>query len=173
VLTELASRADAWRVLSLAEALIEETRSRFTQARRPAVLAEASRLFAAVTGGRYTRVDPGEDEERLVVLDRLGVRRETSELSRGTAEQLYLCVRLGYAGDYARRSVALPLVMDDVLVNFDLERAHATARVLAEYARDHQVLFFTCHPHVRDAFRDAGAEVAFQDLTVEPSATRR
>ena len=52
--------------------------------------------------------------------------------------------------EFARRSVALPLVMDDILVNFGPDRAHALAQVLGGFADEHQVLLFTCHPATRD-----------------------
>jgi uncharacterized protein YhaN len=42
------------------------------------------------------------------------------------------------------------MVLDDVLVNFDPERARAMARTLGAFAREHQLLFFTCHPSMRD-----------------------
>jgi uncharacterized protein YhaN len=44
--------------------------------------------------------------------------------------------------------------MDDVLVNFDPERARGIAEALANTATSHQVLLFTCHPHVVDLLRD-------------------
>ncbi len=67
-------------------------------------------------------------------------------MSRGAAEQLYLCLRLGLAAEFARRTAALPLIMDDVLVNFDPERARAVACELAHFSWRHQILIFTCHP---------------------------
>ena len=50
----------------------------------------------------------------------------------------------------ARAGRSLPVVMDDVLVNFDDERAAAMARVLGTFAESHQVLFFTCSSRTRD-----------------------
>ena len=75
--------------------------------------------------------------------------------SRGTAEQLYLCLRLGFAESFAEQSVSLPLVVDDILVNFDPRRASTVARILARVAETHQVIAFTCHPHVREMFEAA------------------
>jgi uncharacterized protein YhaN len=126
-----------------------------------------------VTEGRHQRIDPGADEDRFVVVDASGQRREAHELSRGTAEQLYLCIRLGYAADFARRSVSLPIVMDDVLVNFDPARARAMAGALALFAREHQVLFFSCHPEIRDVLRAADPALTVIELGTgvdEPAA---
>ena len=46
----------------------------------------------------------------------------------------------------------LPLVMDDVLVNFDPGRASAMAEAFVDFAKGRQILFFTCHPSTRDMF---------------------
>jgi uncharacterized protein YhaN len=97
-------------------------------------------------------------------------------LSRGTAEQLYLCLRLGLAATHAERTVSLPFVLDDVLVNFDPGRATAVGRAIGNLARSHQVLAFTCHPHIVDVFRQADLdctviELALTDTIGAPPAT--
>jgi uncharacterized protein YhaN len=38
--------------------------------------------------------------------------------------------------------------MDDILVNFDNERAQLAARSIEQLASRQQVLYFTCHPEV-------------------------
>jgi uncharacterized protein YhaN len=123
--TELDAAVEEWRVTTSARALIEETLREFERNRQPAVLAEAGKVLATVTKGRYTRVL--QDDDQIVVIDQSGGRKGPGELSRGTVEQLYLCVRLGLAAEFGRRSASLPIIMDDVLVNFDPERARALA----------------------------------------------
>lgn len=145
-----------WRAASLAEGLIAETLARFERERQPEVLAHASRLFSSVTAEEYTRLL--QRESGLTVIDRHGRSRLPETLSRGTAEQLYLCIRLGLAAEYARRAAVLPLVMDDVLVNFDPERARAVAEVLCGFADDRQVLLFTCHPETAELIKSACPE---------------
>lgn len=148
---ELEEAVRDWRVLAAAAGFVEEAEQEFERTRQPAVLREASHAFAAVTGNRYERVTQDEQGAALVVVERGGqVKQAGGELSRGTAEALYLAVRLGLAGELARRGTALPLVFDDVLVNLDPERAAAMAAVLGDLASRHQVLFFTCHPTTRD-----------------------
>jgi hypothetical protein len=54
----------------------------------------------------------------------------------------------------------LPLVLDDVLVNFDRERAMHAARTLKTFAElGHQVMMFTCHQHIVDIFHEIEVEV--------------
>ena len=148
--TELDAAAQQWRTITLARALIEDTLAEFERTRQPAVLAEASRTFAYVTDGRYERIVQEENARDIAVLDARSGRRAIDALSRGTAEQLYLCIRLALAEEFASRSEPLPLVMDDVFVNFDPARARAIAEIVAEFAQSHQVLAFTCHPSTRD-----------------------
>jgi uncharacterized protein YhaN len=161
VTAELGQVMHDWRVLAAAEGLIDEARQVFERTRQPAVLRAASAVFSLLTGGRYERIAQDEHGETLVVIERGGMRRQVgSELSRGTNEQLYVCIRLGLAQELAARGVALPLVMDDVLVNFDPARARAMAEVLGAIARQQQVLFFTCHPSMGELLtRYGGAEL--------------
>jgi uncharacterized protein YhaN len=149
-----------WRRARLAQALLAATLRQYVEEHQPRVLAEASRLFAAVTGGRYQRVVGQGDGNELTIIQRDGTAKATIDLSRGTAEQLYLCLRLSLAAEFAKRDQALPLVMDDVLVDFDPQRAAAMAAVLADFSRERQVLLFTCHPETRDLIVEVAGDRA-------------
>ena len=83
-------------------------------------------------------------------------------MSEGTANALYLAVRLATLETYLDAHPPLPFVVDDILVNFDDDRASAALRALARLSRRTQVLFFTHHEHLlslgagalgRDEFR--------------------
>ena len=168
--TECAAALLQWRRLCLAERLLGRTLEDFIRDRQPEVLAAASRAFALVTGGRYTQVvQQVQGDAALAVLDRGGARRTPRELSRGTAEQLYLALRLGLAEEFAQRSVALPLVLDDVLVNFDVGRAEAMLRAFYKYldGGKRQVLLFTCHERTRDLARAVGGGCRVVDLSLQ------
>ena len=89
-----------------------------------------------------------------MVVDAAGNTKQPHELSRGTREQLYLALRFGLIRDLGERTERLPVVIDEVLVNFDPSRARLTAQSLKLLARDNQILVFTCHPGMRDLFVD-------------------
>ncbi len=146
--SDLAVAVRAWRVNAVAQALLRHTLAEFMAARQPDVLRVASSAFAAITGNRYRAVVQAESGESLHVVDAAGRPVAPESLSRGAAEQLYLAVRLGLADSFAEKSVPLPLVMDDVLVNFDPVRAAAATSALVAFgqAQGRQVLLFTCHP---------------------------
>ena len=76
------------------------------------------------------------------------VRLAPSLLSRGTAEQLYLAMRLALVREYANHVDPLPVVFDDIFVNFDPARSRTSLKAVSELCATHQVLLFTCHPHL-------------------------
>jgi DNA repair exonuclease SbcCD ATPase subunit len=151
LLAETRDAVTEWRRLAIAQTLLEATLKRYETERQPAVLTRAAATFSRITAGRYTRLASKEDGLDALAAD--GGRIDAGSLSRGTAEQLYLCLRLALAGEFARHQVSLPLIMDDVLVNFDPERAQSCAEVLTEVAREQQVLLFTCHPDTASLLR--------------------
>ena len=157
--TQLSDALGEWAVLGLAHHLLEETVARYEREKQPAVIARASELFCDVTAGRYVRLVAREDDHPahhgITAISARDERVDSGSLSRGTAEQLYLCLRLGLAATHAERTVSLPFVLDDVLVNFDPGRAAAVASAIAALARSHQVLAFTCHPHIVAVFEAA------------------
>jgi hypothetical protein len=149
-------------ILGTARALLQRTLTRHERERQPAVVASAAVHFARVTGGRYVRLLAGsgvDGKQTLRVVSASGETIDATSLSRGTIEQLYLCLRLGLADFFAERSVALPLLLDDVLVNFDPERARAVAAELAESSRSNQIVLFTCHPHLAALVLRAGHDL--------------
>jgi uncharacterized protein YhaN len=143
-----------WQVLAVTCRVLELIRTTYEQQRQPETLCEASGYLERMTRGRYCRVWTPLGESVLRVDDSDGHSLPVEVLSRGTREQLFLCLRLALTSCYARRGAALPLVLDDVLVNFDSERAKSAAAVLCDFAaQGHQLLVFTCHEHVLQMFK--------------------
>ena len=146
----LAGAVDRYVPLILARQLLEQSLERFEKESQPAMLGEVSRLFTAMTGGRYDRVERPRDPNRPLIVYRTDTRDdlEPSQLSTGTREQLYLAIRLAYVLHYCTRAEPLPIVLDDVLANFDPPRTRRTLEALGQITDRVQVLLFTCHPHV-------------------------
>jgi uncharacterized protein YhaN len=143
---ELQSAIDEWAPLKLASALMKQCLERFERDRQPQLLHSASTLFQQMTEGRYVEIRRRLGEEESLIVKQLdGREKEPSQLSRGTREQLYLAIRLAYVLQYCEQAEPLPLVMDDVLVNFDSRRARATLEVLQDVSKHVQILLMTCH----------------------------
>jgi DNA repair exonuclease SbcCD ATPase subunit len=145
-LTEAIGR---WQALGVAQSLLLGVRRRYEAERQPETLKAASGYLKRMTAGQYRRIWTPLEGEVLFVDDREGRSLSVEVLSRGTREQLFLALRLALVASFARRGAALPMVLDDVLVNFDAHRARLAAEVIAEFAAEgRQVLVFTCHDHM-------------------------
>ena len=139
-----------WSVNALCHTLLNKAMTIYERERQPFVLKHAGRYLDKITGQKYIRVIRKADGNRLVVETPEGLQKNVSALSRGTAEQLYLSMRLAFIKEYANRVGTLPLIVDDILVNFDPERAKTTIRLLNEVSKENQIIMFTCHPNTLD-----------------------
>jgi len=140
--------AHRWAVAVLSRHFLELGRRRFEAEYQPQVLQRASAYFELMTGGRYQRVMATLEGEKLLVVNRLGSHVGVEHLSRGAQEQLYLAMRCALVQEYSQGGRNLPLLLDDILVNFDARRARQAVQLLKEMSRSHQLLLFTCHPHL-------------------------
>ena len=164
---QLRECAREWSKLAVAEALLEKTRQKFEEERQPRVIQHAQEFFSHITGQRYERLFVPIGDRTVTVMDGAGGAKQPGALSRGTREQLYLALRFGLVREFGEHAERLPVVVDEVLVNFDPERARLAAEAFAALSETNQVLVFTCHPGTADLFAEAaGAQV----IEVEPAA---
>ena len=112
-----------WRVLSVATRVLELVREIYETQRQPQTLQDASRYFAALTEGQYVRIWTPLTDMSLRVDLATGESLPLDVLSSGTREAVFLSLRLALVADFSRRGIVLPLILDDVLVNFDRRRA--------------------------------------------------
>ena len=152
-----------WMRLKLARALLQQAVRRFRERAQAPMMMKASAYFSLVTGGDYERVmtDESEAHSMLCAVRAGGARVTLDEMSEGTADQLYLALRL--AALDVRRSAhpQMPLVLDDALITSDDRRAAHILRALARFAESNQVLVFTHHRHLLEVAREAIGEHAF------------
>ena len=88
---------------------------------------------------------------------------ETSGLSEGTGDQLYLALRLAAIDLHLENHPPIPLILDDLLMTFDDERTKALLPVLKDLSRRTQILIFTHHSHLKEL---VGQEVEVHDLAL-------
>ena len=122
--------------------LVEVAKSNFNQTQPD--LVNAQKYLSILTGGKYSKINL---ELQEISNEDNSLIKQWNILSRGTKEQLYLALRLGYASNYSIKNnkPSLPLIIDDAFVNFDVIRTKNALECLKEFAKTNQVLFFTCH----------------------------
>jgi uncharacterized protein YhaN len=134
------------------------------------LIEQASKRFATITAGRYTGVVVDYDEDRQILKAGRadGERLTMAQLSTGRRDQLFLALRLAAIEGHLDNGEPLPVIVDDIMIQFDDEAAAATFKVLADLSQRTQVLFLTHHEHlleVAEASIGSGAYQAHHLLT--------
>ena len=152
-----------WARLKLARALLQEALNRFRERAQAPMITKASAYFALMTDGDYERLisDDTGGQPRLCALRQGGTSVAVEEMSEGTADQLYLALRLAALDIRREAHPQMPLVLDDALITSDDRRVAHILRALARFAGEGQVLIFTHHRHLLDVARAAIGEQAF------------
>ncbi|RYZ06495.1 MAG: hypothetical protein EOO73_16105 [Myxococcales bacterium] len=157
-MARLGELSSAWARRRVAAAVLERVVERYRQLHQGPVLSRASDLFRRLTLGRFAKLQVGLEETRLECVEAEGGRGlELEELSRGTRFQLFLALKLASLEQYLKTAPPLPLVLDDVLVEWDDERSRVALEVLAEFSDHLQILLFTHHG------RDVSAAASLAD----------
>lgn len=170
--SRLGGAVDRWAPLVLTQSLMTDALRRFEQEHQPQILIDTARLLGQFTAGEYVDLQRKlDDRGTLLVVPARGEPKRPSQLSTGTREQLYLAIRLAYLKEYSRRAEPLPIVMDDVLVNFDEDRARRTLEALVEFSRENQIIFLTCHRRIVETLRQLDPQL--RPLELHPGALAR
>ena len=159
---EIAALETEYSALELAAGALEQANTALQGRFSPALGQQAAEIFAELTGGAYSGVTL-DRSLRVFAQDSGGVPRESVLLSAGTADQLYLAVRLAICQLVLPPEKAVPIILDDALSSFDGQRCAAALRWLRKEAEHRQILLFTCHSREADFFRDDPA-VSIQRL---------
>lgn len=158
----------------LAEECLDSLCRSFERRTQPETLSLASAFVHRLTCGKYRRVWTALGERQLRVEDSFGHSSQIETLSRGAREQLYLAIRLAVIRRLSQTGLEMPLLLDDVFVNFDAPRTEAAIELLQEVAEGgQQVLFFTCHQHVVTQFEERGMRPVWLHRLSEVSPLER
>jgi uncharacterized protein YhaN len=127
---------------------------RFRQRHQGPMVNITSERFAKLTVGSFegVRVEFNDQGQPVLVGVRPGGKSTVGVegMSDGTADQLYLALRLAGIETYLETNEPMPLIVDDILIRFDDDRARAALEVLRGLSMKTQVIFFTHHRHLVD-----------------------
>ena len=146
-----------WAVGKIALHMLDQARKKYEKERQPEVIKAAEGIFGYVTQKSYSRIFKPMDSDDIFIVDKNEQVKGLLEMSRGTREQLYLALRFGLIEEFEKRSEPLPLVMDDIFVNFDENRNSQMLDKVLQFSQKRQVIVLTCHKRVFDAYSSLGA----------------
>lgn len=155
LVARIAKEARAYARARLAQEVLGRVVQRYREQHQGPMLRRSADVFARITCGRFSGLTVDHEEDRQVLL---GVRPDKSRvpvlgMSQGTRDQLFLSLRLAAIEQHIESRGPFPVIVDDLLVQFDDERSLATLEALAELSRRTQVLFFTHHRHLVELAR--------------------
>ncbi|SDJ89022.1 AAA family ATPase [Sediminibacillus albus] len=142
-----------WAVYQTAKELLEETKKTYQHKYLPRTLETAAAYFTQLTGGRYTKIIPPNLNQPFEVADGNGFRFRVEELSKGTADQLYISIRLALSKMFETEN-AMPFFIDDAFVHFDAKRAGTFGKILKQASLHQQVILFTSNRSIANTFGD-------------------
>ena len=132
---------DIYAAASIALEALQEAKAELQRRFAPRIAKRAQKYFAFMTGNRYDKLTVDQDLGLLAGAEDEDVLRSVLWRSDGTADQLYLALRLAVA---AELTPSAPLVLDDALVRFDDKRLRAAVQLLKEESASKQVILFSC-----------------------------
>ena len=141
---ELREALEAWMTYVFINHGMELAQQEYETDRQPAMLARASEYVKAMTGGIYT-LHMDDTHKGAYVKDTTGREIPLGKWSSGLGDQVYLALRLSLAESFGEKIESMPLLLDDVLVRFDLARQKLTLQVIEQLSEHTQVFLFTCH----------------------------
>ena len=120
----------------------------------PVLAGTVRKWLPRVTSGRY--VDARVDPETLAVRVRAeaGSWRDAARLSHGTAEQIYLLLRIAVAEHLTKSGETCPLILDDVTAQSDEARTADILGMLHQISETRQVILFSQEREVLEWARE-------------------
>lgn len=130
-----------YRALDLGQKALESAMQELQRRFAPRITRRAGQFLNRLTQGRYDRISIDDD---LTVQAAQGAEvtlRTAQWRSDGTADQMYLALRLAVWETLAPEA---PLILDDALIRFDGTRLGAALELLSELSGQRQILLFSC-----------------------------
>lgn len=157
------------RTLALTEQFLGNSQERVHRDIAPVLAASLKQWLPKVTGDRYLDavVDPAD--LRVQICGSQRIYRQSDRLSRGTAEQVYLLLRIALARHLGNNETC-PLLLDDVTVQSDAGRTLRLLELLHELSAEQQIILFAQEQLVADWAGGALTEPADSVITVSPLA---
>jgi uncharacterized protein YhaN len=161
--------------LRLAVHFLQTQIERFRKENQGPLLEKSGQVFHQITQGAFDRLSAEFNADDTPIL--VGLRPDHSSvsiigMSDGTRDQLYLALRLAALDRYLESHEPMPLILDDLLITCDNDRAVAILPQLAVLAKGTQIFLFTHHLHLVDLCQQTLGKDAFHfhPLDNNPSA---
>ncbi|MCP4691103.1 MAG: hypothetical protein GY859_23850, partial [Desulfobacterales bacterium] len=151
ILAETRDAVERYARVRVAAIVLRKEIERYREANQGPILGRAGEIFNHLTLNSFSGLAPEYDDKDNPIL--MGVRPSGEKtpvegMSDGARDQLYLSLRLASIEQRLQTGEPMPLILDDILINFDDDRSRATLQFLSGLSRKTQIIFFTHHQHL-------------------------
>lgn len=129
--------------LELTRGFLQDAQNSVHREIAPILVQKVKHWLPLVTGGRYTDVTVNPTSLDVQVCGPTRHWRSADLLSYGTAEQIYLLLRVALADYLTRGHDTCPLLLDDVTVHADTARTRDILDMLLQLSTERQIVVFT------------------------------
>ena len=141
---ELARQQAEYAALQLSLDALQAANTTLQNRFSPELGRRAAEIFADMTGSTWSHILLDREFHLSAESGSDPTRRSVQLLSAGTADQLYLAVRLAICEMILPPEQNPPLILDDALLTFDDARLSTTLDYLTRLGAQRQILLFTC-----------------------------
>jgi len=154
--------------LDLAQSTLSEAFVEIRQSFGPMLNNKTAQIFNKLTAGKYQNVVISRNFDITVKDVRNSDLHDWKYLSSGTIDQAYLALRIAVSDLILNKDERLPLMLDDVFVQYDDERAKQGVDFIVNYANENehssQIILFTCHKRIVDWAKNDYNDIAIQSI---------
>ncbi|AKG53301.1 hypothetical protein DGWBC_0623 [Dehalogenimonas sp. WBC-2] len=150
--------------LRLAAHFLQTQIERFRKEHQGPLLEKSGQVFQSITRGAFCGLGAEFNADDIPIL--VGLRPDAPSvsivgMSDGSRDQLFLALRLAALDQYLEKHEPMPLILDDLLITCDNDRAAAILPQLATLAQRTQIFLFTHHDHLVELCRKTLGEDTF------------
>lgn len=134
-----------YNALALAQEVLKDANTELQTRFSPIISKRAGEIMRVLTGGRYEKLAFDRDFGADARTKDDPIDRPILTLSEGTADEIYLSLRLAMCELILGGDEPCPVILDDALANFDDERCKRALDLLLAFSKERQMVIFTCH----------------------------
>ncbi|MGM0378418.1 MAG: ATP-binding protein [Bacillota bacterium] len=128
-------------ILILKKEIVKKANNKLKNDIEPKIIKNTNKIFSRIINKDY-KIFFDENSKEIYISNN-SFKKSFKNFSQGTKDQLFLALRLAVIQLY-EKDKKLPLILDDVFLNWDDTRLNNFIKFFKEISKKRQVLFLTC-----------------------------
>ncbi|MGN1043434.1 MAG: ATP-binding protein [Acutalibacteraceae bacterium] len=136
--------------LEIAYSTIENISDNLRKNFSPKLNQRVSEIFSSIIKNKYEEIRVQKDY--TILINNEGFITEYNKFSSGTIDQAYFSLRIAISEMVSENSKNIPLLLDDIFMQYDETRLANLLKFLKEYSETskRQIILFTCHKSIKE-----------------------